>query len=370
MSVFSAFDYQMMSKAIALAKRGIYTTTPNPNVGCVLVKAGQIVGEGYHMQAGGPHAEVHALRQAGSQAQGATAYVTLEPCSHYGRTPPCAEGLIQAGVAKVICAMQDPNPQVAGRGIAMLQAAGIEVLTGLLEADAIALNPAFLKRMKTGMPWVQLKMAASLDGQTALANGVSQWITSPEARSDVQKYRARASAILSTSQTVIADDAALTVRRHALPEAVGLAYPLADIRQPVRVILDQHHRLHAGLKLYDTAGTVLTVGQEEADICVPADAMGRLELHTLLRQLAVDHQINHLWVEAGATLSQALLSQQLVDEIILYLAPKLMGSDGRGLFGQFGFESMQDVFQLDISEMVRVGPDIRMTVIPQYHSPN
>ncbi|SHE87028.1 bifunctional diaminohydroxyphosphoribosylaminopyrimidine deaminase/5-amino-6-(5-phosphoribosylamino)uracil reductase RibD [Vibrio gazogenes] len=370
MSVFSAFDYQMMSKAIALAKRGVYTTTPNPNVGCVLAKAGQIVGEGYHVQAGGPHAEVHALRQAGAQAKGATAYVTLEPCSHYGRTPPCAEGLIQAGVVKVICAMQDPNPQVAGRGIAMLQAAGIEVLTGLLEADANALNPAFLKRMKTGMPWVQLKMAASLDGQTALANGVSQWITSVEARADVQKFRAKASAILSTSQTVIADDAALTVRHQALPESVGQRYPLAELRQPVRIILDQHHRLHAGLKLYDGDGAVLTVGQDDADICVALDSTGKLDLRALLCQLADKHQINHLWVEAGATLSQALLSQQLVDEIILYLAPKLMGSDGRGLFGQFGFESMQDVFQLDIADVVRVGPDIRMTVIPQYHSPN
>ncbi|MDW6001638.1 bifunctional diaminohydroxyphosphoribosylaminopyrimidine deaminase/5-amino-6-(5-phosphoribosylamino)uracil reductase RibD [Vibrio mangrovi] len=368
MSIFSAFDYQMMSRAIALAKQGIYTTTPNPNVGCVLVRDGQIVGEGYHIQAGGPHAEVHALRMAGEQAKGATAYVTLEPCSHYGRTPPCAEGLIQAGVRKVICAMQDPNPQVAGRGMAMLQDAGIEVLSGLLEDDANALNPAFIKRMKTGLPWVQLKMAASLDGQTALANGVSQWITSPEARCDVQKFRAGAGAILSTSRTVIADNASLTVRDSELPESVRHVYPLAEIRQPMRIILDQHHQLYSGLKLYDAGGTVMTVGQEDADICIATESTGKLDLRHLFRTLADEHQINHLWVEAGATLSQTLLSQQLVDEIILYLAPKLMGSDGRGLFGSFGFEVMKDVFQLEISDIVRVGPDIRITAIPQYHS--
>ncbi|EKO3730215.1 bifunctional diaminohydroxyphosphoribosylaminopyrimidine deaminase/5-amino-6-(5-phosphoribosylamino)uracil reductase RibD, partial [Vibrio metschnikovii] len=201
MSNFSAVDYQMMARAIQLAQRGRFTTAPNPKVGCVITQQGRIVGEGFHYRAGQPHAEVHALRMAKEHARGATAYVTLEPCSHYGRTPPCAEGLIQAGVAKVICAMQDPNPQVSGRGIAMLREAGIEVEVGLLEADAKAFNPAFIKRMQTGMPYVQLKLAASLDGQTALANGESQWITSAQARQDVQVYRAQAGAVLSTSQT-------------------------------------------------------------------------------------------------------------------------------------------------------------------------
>ncbi len=202
MSQFSAIDYQMMSRAIELAKRGRFTTAPNPNVGCVITVNNEVVGEGYHKKAGEPHAEVHALRMAAERAKGATAYVTLEPCSHYGRTPPCAEGLIKAGVSKVICAMSDPNPQVAGRGFNMLREAGIEVSVGLLEQDARALNPGFLKKMETGMPFVQLKMAASLDGQTALSNGVSQWITGPEARQDVQAYRAQSGAILSTSKTV------------------------------------------------------------------------------------------------------------------------------------------------------------------------
>ncbi|PMJ94803.1 bifunctional diaminohydroxyphosphoribosylaminopyrimidine deaminase/5-amino-6-(5-phosphoribosylamino)uracil reductase RibD, partial [Vibrio sp. 10N.261.55.A7] len=186
-SPFSEFDFQMMSRAIFLAKKGIYTTAPNPNVGCVIARNGDIVGEGYHHRAGEPHAEVHAMRAAGNSSVGATAYVTLEPCSHFGRTPPCAEGLIKAKVARVVCAMQDPNPKVAGRGIAMLRDAGIVVDVGLLEADAYALNPAFIKRMKTGLPFVQLKMAASLDGQTALSNGVSQWITSPQSRQNVQE---------------------------------------------------------------------------------------------------------------------------------------------------------------------------------------
>jgi diaminohydroxyphosphoribosylaminopyrimidine deaminase/5-amino-6-(5-phosphoribosylamino)uracil reductase len=364
MSVYTPVDYQMMSRAISLAKRGFYTTAPNPNVGCVIVRGEEIVGEGFHLQAGEPHAEVHAMRMAGAKTQGATAYVTLEPCSHYGRTPPCAEGLIQSRIRKVICAMQDPNPQVAGRGIAMLREAGIEVQVGLLEADAKALNPAFMKRMQTGMPWVQLKMAASLDGQTALANGQSQWITSVEARRDVQQFRAQAGAILSSSRTVIADDASLTVRKHELPDVVRQHYPTSEIRQPIRVILDRHHQLQSALKLYQSDAPVLTVGQCQSDICVCLDSSGDLDLSELFMRLASDHQINHVWVEAGATLARSLLSQKLVDEIVLYIAPKIMGSDGRGLFGYFGFDKMDDVIDLEIKEMIRVGADIRVVALP------
>ncbi|EKO5201341.1 bifunctional diaminohydroxyphosphoribosylaminopyrimidine deaminase/5-amino-6-(5-phosphoribosylamino)uracil reductase RibD, partial [Vibrio vulnificus] len=254
MSEFTAIDRQMMLRAIALAKRGLYTTAPNPNVGCVLLRDGEIVGEGFHFRAGEPHAEVHAMRMAGDKAKGATAYVTLEPCSHYGRTPPCAEGLINAGVSRVVCAMEDPNPQVAGRGFAMLREAGIEVLVGLLQAEAEALNPAFIKRMKTGMPFVQLKMAASLDGQTALANGNSQWITSPQARRDVQRFRAQSGAILSTSKTVIADNASLNVRWSELPSSVQHALPQEQLRQPTRVVLDRQAELSPELKLYQTEG--------------------------------------------------------------------------------------------------------------------
>ncbi|UHJ59562.1 bifunctional diaminohydroxyphosphoribosylaminopyrimidine deaminase/5-amino-6-(5-phosphoribosylamino)uracil reductase RibD [Vibrio furnissii] len=360
MPTFTSFDYQMMSRAIKLAQRGRFTTAPNPNVGCVITQGESIVGEGFHFRAGEPHAEVHALRMAGEQSVGATAYVTLEPCSHYGRTPPCAEGLIKAGVARVICAMQDPNPQVAGRGIDMLREAGIEVQVGLLEADALALNPAFIKRMKTGMPWVQLKMAASLDGQTALANGRSQWITSPQARQDVQVYRAQAGAVLSTSQTVLADNASLTVRWQDLPAHVQAKYAEQHLRQPVRAILDRQHQLHRELALYATDSAVLRVANQDADVCVALDEHGQLNLREVLGALAKHHNINHIWVEAGATLAKSLLEQDLVDELVMYLAPKIMGSDGRGLFGALGLTDMQQVLALNIQDCRMVGPDIRV----------
>ncbi|ELR8762071.1 bifunctional diaminohydroxyphosphoribosylaminopyrimidine deaminase/5-amino-6-(5-phosphoribosylamino)uracil reductase RibD, partial [Vibrio vulnificus] len=301
MSEFTAIDRQMMLRAIALAKRGLYTTAPNPNVGCVLLRDGEIVGEGFHFRAGEPHAEVHAMRMAGDKAKGATAYVTLEPCSHYGRTPPCAEGLINAGVSRVVCAMEDPNPQVAGRGFAMLREAGIEVSVGLLQAEAEALNPAFIKRMKTGMPFVQLKMAASLDGQTALANGNSQWITSPQARRDVQRFRAQSGAILSTSKTVIADNASLNVRWSELPSSVQRALPQEQLRQPTRVVLDRQAELSPELKLYQTAGERLIVGPK-GDLPAPLDEQGQIDLPQLFAQLSQTQFIHHLWVEAGATL--------------------------------------------------------------------
>lgn len=363
MSKFTSFDSQMMSRAIQLAKRGIYTTAPNPNVGCVIVKDGQIVGEGYHHQAGEPHAEVHALRMAQQQAKGATAYVTLEPCSHYGRTPPCAEGLINAQVSKVICAMQDPNPKVAGRGINMLRDAGVEVEVGLLEQDARALNPSFIKRMQTSMPFVQLKMAASLDGQTALSNGKSQWITSKEARQDVQRYRAQSGAVLSTSQTVIEDDASLNVRWTELPSSLQKTYPVETLRQPTRIILDRQDQLHADLKLFHLATPILRVAEQDADLTVPLTDEGQLDLKALFSQLP-SHHIDHIWVEAGATLASSLLKQQLVDELVIYLAPKLMGSDGRGLMGALGLTDMCDVIDLEIKDVRQVGADIRIVAQP------
>ncbi len=365
MAQFSTQDYAMMLRAIKLAQRGIYTTAPNPNVGCVITNGEEIVGEGFHARAGEPHAEVHALRMAGDKAQGATAYVTLEPCSHYGRTPPCAEGLIKAKVAKVICAMQDPNPQVAGRGIQMLRDAGIEVQVGLLEADARALNPAFIKRMESGNPYVQLKMAASLDGQTALANGQSQWITSPQARQDVQSLRAKSGAILSTSKTVIDDNASLNVRWHDLPTSVQAIYPQEALRQPLRVILDRQNQLQDELKLFSVEGEVLRVG-EQGDLVPQLDASGHIELRHLLTTLVSEHNVNHLWVEAGATLASSLIKQGLVDELVIYLAPKLMGSDGRGLVGALGITAMSQVIDLEIKELKQVGPDIRITATPIY----
>ncbi|WP_194437496.1 bifunctional diaminohydroxyphosphoribosylaminopyrimidine deaminase/5-amino-6-(5-phosphoribosylamino)uracil reductase RibD [Vibrio fluminensis] len=365
MAEFSAQDHAMMLRAIKLAQRGTYTTAPNPNVGCVITQGDEIVGEGYHAKAGEPHAEVHALRMAGARAQGATAYVTLEPCSHYGRTPPCAEGLIKAKVARVVCAMQDPNPQVAGRGIGMLRDAGIEVQVGLLEADARALNPAFLKRMETGKPFVQLKMAASLDGQTALANGQSQWITSPQARQDVQRLRAKSGAILSTSKTVIDDNASLNVRWNDLPPSVQANYQPESVRQPLRVILDRQNRLHPELKLFHSEGEILRVG-EHGDVIAKLDEQGQIDLRHLVTALASEHNINHLWVEAGATLASSMIKLGLVDELVLYLAPKLMGSDGRGLIGMLGLTAMSQVIDLDIKDVTQVGPDIRIIAKPIY----
>ncbi len=362
---FTSFDYQMMSRAIKLAQKGRFTTAPNPNVGCVITQGNDIVGEGFHYRAGEPHAEVHALRMAGDNSVGATAYVTLEPCSHYGRTPPCAEGLIKAGVKKVICAMQDPNPQVSGRGINMLRKAGIEVLVGLLESDAQALNPAFIKRMKTGMPFVQLKMAASLDGQTALANGQSHWSTSAEARKNDQAYRAQAGAILSTSQTVLDDNASLTVRWNELSDSVQKHYPESELRQPIRVILDRQNKLHSELALFANSGPVLRVSDENADVLVELNSNNQLDLPHTLTTLATVHNINHIWVEAGATLAKSLLEEQLVDELILYLAPKLMGSDGRGLFGALGLTNMDQVPELDIQDCRMVGSDIRIVAVPK-----
>ena len=359
-SEFTPQDFEMMSRALKLAKRGIYTTAPNPNVGCVIVRDGEIVGEGHHHRAGEPHAEVHAMRMAGDKAEGATAYVTLEPCSHYGRTPPCAEGLIKAKVARVVCAMEDPNPKVAGRGFQMLRDAGVEVQVGLLENEAIELNKGFIKFMQTGMPYVQLKMAASLDGQSALSNGQSQWITSPKARQDVQRYRALSGGILSTSKTVIDDNASLNVRWDDLPSSVKAHYPQDEVRQPPRVILDRQSQLSDDLKLFNTDGERIIVSQG-GDIAPELDKNGQVDLAAILKAVASGTHINHLWVEAGATLASSLIKANLVDELIVYLAPKLMGSDGRGLIGALGLTEMAQVIDLTITDVRMVGVDIRIT---------
>jgi diaminohydroxyphosphoribosylaminopyrimidine deaminase/5-amino-6-(5-phosphoribosylamino)uracil reductase len=359
-SPFTSQDFEMMSRALMLAKRGIYTTAPNPNVGCVIVRDGEIVGEGHHHRAGEPHAEVHAMRMAGDKTQGATAYVTLEPCSHYGRTPPCAEALIEAKVARVVCAMEDPNPKVAGRGFQMLRDAGVEVQVGLLESEAIELNKGFIKFMQTGMPYIQLKMAASLDGQSALSNGQSQWITSPKARQDVQRYRALSGGILSTSKTVIDDNASLNVRWEDLPKSVQTQYPQENVRQPPRVIFDRQSQLSDDLKLFNTDGERIIVSQG-GDMAPELDENGQIDLAATLRNVASGYHINHLWVEAGATLASSLIKANLVDELIVYLAPKLMGSDGRGLIGALGLTEMAQVIDLTITDVRMVGVDIRIT---------
>ena len=362
---FAAEDYGYMQRAVQLAWQGRYTTSPNPRVGCVLVRHQHIVGEGVHLKAGEPHAERHALRAAGELAKGATAYVTLEPCSHYGRTPPCAEGLIDAGVSRVVIGMVDPNPRVAGRGIRMLEAAGITCEVGLLEAECRKLNPSFILRMLQGRPRITLKLASSLDGRIALSNGESKWVTSPQARRDVQRHRAESCAILSTAETVITDHAALTVR----PEQAEIAdYPLAQWRQPVRVILDRQARLTGNEPLFSVDGgpiwvvtaphvTPTATGVEHL---VVDEVDGQLNLPQLMTILA-DKGINSLWVEAGATLAGSLMEAQLVDELLLYLAPKLMGNSAKGLMELPQFTEMAHVPELKIDAWRQLGPDLKLS---------
>ena len=373
-SCFSDSDKHYMSRAIELAKKGRFTTSPNPNVGCVIVNNNRIVGEGFHKKAGLPHAEVNALAMAAEEAAGATCYVTLEPCSHYGRTPPCALALTQAGVKRVVIAMVDPNPKVASRGIRILNDAGIQVDVGLLEDKAQGLNRGFIKRMQSKQPRVTVKLAASLDGKTALQNGQSQWITGPKARIDVQYYRAQHSAILTGSGTVIADDPSLNVRYSELQQADGFSDEVdeSSVRQPVRIILDSNNRLTLNERLFTLSGKVLLVSLAVRDdlhnkeftadveqlICAD-DGFGRIDLKELLTRLA-DYEINDLWVEAGAKLSGELFKNNLVDEFILYQAPKLMGDLARNLVNLPNFSKMDDVVQLTLQDVAVIGNDIRI----------
>ncbi|TXH06178.1 MAG: bifunctional diaminohydroxyphosphoribosylaminopyrimidine deaminase/5-amino-6-(5-phosphoribosylamino)uracil reductase RibD [Rhodocyclaceae bacterium] len=355
---FTAVDHGMMARALQLAERGLWTTSPNPRVGCVLVKDGEIVGEGWHEKAGEPHAEVHALRAAGDRARGATAYVTLEPCSHHGRTPPCAEALIAAGVTRVVAAMSDPNPLVAGKGLALLQAAGIETACGLLENEARELNIGFVARMSRGRPWLRLKVAASLDGKTALNNGVSQWITGPEARRDGHAWRARACAILTGIGTVRDDDPQLLVR------------DVATTRQPLRVIVDSRFEIPLTARILRD-GPVMVVGAvENAEkiemlrsagnfVEILKNPDGKVDLKALLELLA-ERGINEVHAEAGFKLNGSLLREGLVDELLLYLAPCLIGHDASGLFNLPALTTLDDRRRLQIRDLRQVGSDIRL----------
>lgn len=362
---FSDADIRYMRRAIELAKQGQYTTTPNPNVGCVIVKDGHIVGEGFHIRAGEPHAEVHALRAAKELAKGATAYVTLEPCSHYGRTPPCAKGLIEAGISKVIAAMVDTNPQVAGKGLAMLQEAGIETAYGLLEQEARALNDGFFKRMEQGLPYVSCKLAASLDGKTALANGQSKWITSSEAREDVQRLRAQSCAILSGADTVLSDDAKLNVRTHLYPELQH------EPRQPLRVVIDSRYRLTPDLAFFGVEAPILLVRSKTQrlenqhtwphyveEIVVDAHN-DKVDGRALLVELA-KRGMNRVFLEAGQTLAGVFHEADLIDEYIVYVAPKILGEGGKGLFAMTPLTSLSEATQLTFTEVQPVGVDLRI----------
>jgi diaminohydroxyphosphoribosylaminopyrimidine deaminase/5-amino-6-(5-phosphoribosylamino)uracil reductase len=368
-------DVRYMARAIELARQGVYSTHPNPRVGCVIVLNGEVVGEGWHVRAGEGHAEVHALRQAGLHARGATAYVTLEPCSHHGRTPPCADALLKAGVARVVAAMQDPNPQVAGRGLARLSEAGVKVSAGLLEADARALNQGFIKRMEHGLPFVRVKMAMSLDGRTAMASGESQWITGPAARSAVQRLRARASVVLTGADSVIADRARMTVRASELGLS-GAALALATERTPLRVLVDGRLRVpldapffQAGPALVATA----TPSPMAADytrqghelLSVPG-AEGQVDLRALLARLA-ERGANEVLVEAGARLAGAFARQGLVDEYHLFVAGKFLGASARPLL-DWPLTHMSEAPELKIIEMRAVGEDWRIVAIPLAHA--
>jgi diaminohydroxyphosphoribosylaminopyrimidine deaminase/5-amino-6-(5-phosphoribosylamino)uracil reductase len=362
-----------MARALRLAARGLYSTEPNPRVGCLLVRDGEVVGEGWHRRAGSPHAERIALNAAGERARGATAYVTLEPCCHHGKTPPCTDALLESGVARVVVATEDPNPLVAGQGLAILRARGIEVRSGVLAEQARALNPGFFKRMTAGLPFVRCKLAASLDGRTAMASGESKWITSEASRRDVQLLRARSSAVVTGIGTLLADDPSLNVRLGW--EDLPGTEPGEPVRQPLRVVVDSRLRTPPSARMLALSGTTLIActDQDPADaarletagasVYVCPESRGRVDLACLFRYLA-RQEINEVLVEAGPTLAGAVLQAGLVDELVIYLAPHLMGDGARGLFRLPGLENMRDRIGLTLEEVRMVGPDLRITARP------
>ena len=359
--IFSANDHTHMARALQLAECGAYTSKPNPMVGCVLAHGDAVVGEGFHLRAGQPHAEVHALRMAGDAARGATAYVTLEPCAHHGRTPPCADALVAAGITRVVAACRDPFAQVDGEGFRKLSAAGVSVESGLMEAAGRELNRGFFSRIERGRPWIRIKLAMSLDGRTALASGESKWITSEASRADVQRWRARSGALLTASGTVLADDPQLTAR---LPEG-------EECIAPLRVVLDSRGRLTARERIFDDSAPTLAVhavdmvpgyGDDIDAIAVPREH-GRLDLPAMLSQLA-ERGINELQVEAGATLCGALLKAGLMDELLLYIAPVLLGERGRPLFAGLDVATMTERLGLRVVDSRQVGPEMRLLLRP------
>lgn len=365
MTEFSAYDNEFMSRAIRLAKRGLYTTHPNPRVGCVITKDNNIVGEGWHKKTGEGHAEVNALIQAGIQAQDATAYVTLEPCCHTGKTPPCTDSLIKAGITRVVAAMQDPHSKVAGNGFQVLRDAGIDVEVGLLEEQAQLLNPGFIKRMQQGLPFVRIKMAMSVDGRTAMASGESKWITSESARNDVQHWRAQSSAMLTGIGTILYDDPSLTVRHNE----GALAHAIVD--QPLCVILDSSLQLPIDAKVIQKLDEILVftnstdkqkiAALEAVGVQVKSIDKGEtgLDLEQILKHLA-SLEINEVMIEAGATLTGSFIAAGLVDELIIYMAPVLMGDKSRALFHLPDIQQMNQKIQLNIQEMRQFGEDIRI----------
>lgn len=355
---FSADDFEFMARALRLAERGLYTTTPNPRVGCVLVADGRVVGEGWHQRPGEAHAEVLALKAAGARTAGATAYVSLEPCSHHGRTPPCADALIAAEVGRVVAAMQDPNPLVAGGGIHRLRAAGIQAEIGILESEARELNIGFVSRMTRGRPWMRVKIAASLDGKTALANGMSRWITGPDARRDGHHWRARSCAVMTGIGTLKDDDPQLTVR------------DVETSRQPLRIVVDSRLRITPEAKLLDGGAVLVATATHDAGKARALEAKGaaivelpnpegKVDLLRLTQHLA-GMGINEVLVEAGMNLDSALLRAGVVDELLLYLAPHMLGDAGRGILDLGELTEMDRKLELQIQETRMIGSDMRI----------
>jgi diaminohydroxyphosphoribosylaminopyrimidine deaminase/5-amino-6-(5-phosphoribosylamino)uracil reductase len=364
---FSATDHAMMARALRLAGRGAFTTKPNPMVGCVIAKEGEAVGEGWHQRAGGPHAEVLALQAAGDAARGATAYVTLEPCSHVGRTGPCADALIAAGIARVVGAMRDPNPLVDGAGFERLRAAGIEVENGLMEPLARALNRGFLSRIERGRPWLRVKLAISIDGRSALASGDSKWISGEAARQDVQRWRARSGALLTGAGTVLMDDPMLTAR---LDESA--ADYERDFVPPLRVVLDPGLATVARGRIREGDAPTLYIHAPDARMPRGIDAQhahapvhaGRFDLDAVLELLAA-RGINEVQVEAGATLAGGFLAAGLVDELLLYVAPVILGERARPMFDGLPIDTMEERLRMRIVETRRIGDDVRLLMQPQ-----
>ncbi len=362
---YSADDHRFMSRAIQLAERGLYTTDPNPRVGCVIVNKGTIVGEGWHQIAGEAHAEVNALTAAGHRAEGATVYVSLEPCCHQGKTPPCTDALIAAKVERVVAAMQDPNPSVAGNGLQQLTNAGIMAEVGLMEIQARDLNPGFIQRMKTSRPYVRNKLAMSVDGRTAMADGESKWITGEAARLDVQRLRARSSAIVTGAGTVLSDDPSMTVRLENTK------------RQPERIIIDSNLSTPTNAKILQQPGQahILTCSDDKAaiDQLIETGARvvtlpkvnNRVDLHAVMNYLN-EWEVNEILLETGATLSGAMLEEKLIDEIIIYMAPVVMGDQARGLFQLPYLNSMSDRIELSLKSTRMLGNDLRLTYTPNY----
>lgn len=354
-------DKNHMLRCIALARKGEYSCKPNPLVGSIVVQQDKVIAEGWHRFAGQVHAEVDVLDKAGEAARGACLYVTLEPCSHHGRTPPCSDAIIRAGISKVVYGMIDPNPQVAGNGIARLREAGIEVVGPVLQEQSAELNPGFIKRMNTGLPYVRCKMAMSLDGRTAMANGESKWITGPESREDVQLWRARSGAIISGIETILADDPSLNARLQK-----------EELIQPLRVVCDSRLRMPASAKMLKLPSKVLLATATDKVFTAEADAQaeialqnfgdskGKIDLHKLLRYLAKEKECNEVLIESGSTLAGAFIEQGLVDELLVYVAPKLLGHLGHPLFTIHGLDRIKDQIALEFIDVSLLGKDCRM----------